>query len=51
MSTGVLGVVFGLIYITSASLFPGQIFHVLLDLNHGLAFGKIASRFEPSTAP
>lgn len=42
ISTGVLGLVFGLIYLASGSLLPGQILHTLLDLNNGLAFSKKA---------
>jgi uncharacterized protein len=49
LSTGVLGLVFGLIYIASRSLLPGQILHTLLDLSNGLVFGRIASRAQPAT--
>jgi uncharacterized protein len=47
LGTGVLGLVFGLIYIASHSLLPAQILHTLLDLNNGHTFGRIASRTQP----
>jgi uncharacterized protein len=49
LSTGVLGAVFGLIYMASHTLLPGQILHALLDLNNGLAFGRAAARSEQKT--
>jgi uncharacterized protein len=49
LGTGLLGLVFGLIYIASHSLLPGQILHTLLDLNNGLVFGGIASRSQPTS--
>jgi uncharacterized protein len=49
ISAGVFGAVFGLIYIASHTLLPGQILHALLDLNNGLAFGRAAARSEQKT--
>jgi len=47
-ATGILGMVFGLIYVASRSLLPGQVLHTLLDLNNGLAFGRMATRAQPA---
>src|SRR5271165_2869987 len=44
LSTGVLGLVFSLIFIASGSLLPGQILHAVMDLNNGLAMGSVVSR-------
>jgi len=44
VSTSVLGIVFGLMFIASGSLLPGQVLHIVIDLNNGLALGKIAGR-------
>jgi CAAX protease family protein len=41
IGTAVLGLIFGLVYIASGSLLPAQLFHATLDLNNGMAFGKI----------
>jgi membrane protease YdiL (CAAX protease family) len=46
LGTGVLGVVFGLLFIFSGSLIPGQVLHAVIDLNNGLALGKVAARTE-----
>lgn len=52
LGTGILGlVIFGLSYIASASLLPGQVLHAALDLNNLLSFGKIASRVGSAGAP
>jgi uncharacterized protein len=50
IKTGIAGLVFGLIYIASGSLLPGQILHALLDLNNGLTVSKILSRAEAAAA-
>ena len=50
IKSGLVGLVLGLIYIASGSLLPGQILHTLIDLNNGLAIGKILSRAETSPA-
>jgi uncharacterized protein len=44
LSTGIAGIAFGLVFIASGSLVPGQILHGLMDLNNGLAMSKIAGR-------
>jgi membrane protease YdiL (CAAX protease family) len=44
LSTGILGIVFGLVFIASGSLLPGQIHHTIIDLNNGLSMGRLASR-------
>jgi membrane protease YdiL (CAAX protease family) len=44
LGAGVLGVVFGTLFIVSGSLFPVQALHALIDLNNGLALGKISSQ-------
>jgi membrane protease YdiL (CAAX protease family) len=46
LGTGVLGAIFGLLFIFSGSLIPGQVLHVAMDLNNGLALGKVAKRAE-----
>lgn len=46
VSSSVLGIVFGLVFIASGSLLPGQVLHTVIDLNNGLALGKIAGRAE-----
>ncbi len=51
ISTGILGAVFGLIYLGSGSLLPGQIIHALLDVNNGLAFGRVAARTQAVSPP
>lgn len=49
LGTGIGGLVFGLIYIASASLLPGQIVHAAMDLENLLSLGRIASRTSPAT--
>jgi CAAX protease family protein len=49
--TGILGLVFGLIYIASGSLLPSQFLHTFLDITNGLAFGRLASRANSSAPP
>jgi len=44
LGAGVLGIVFGTLFIVSGSLFPVQALHALIDLNNGLALGKISSQ-------
>ena len=46
LGTGVLGAIFGLLFIFSGSLIPGQALHAAMDLNNGLALGKVAERSE-----
>jgi uncharacterized protein len=46
LRTGIVGVVFGLLFIFSGSLIPGQVLHAAMDLNNGLALGKAAQRTE-----
>lgn len=46
IGTGVLGLVFGGVFVLSRSLLPGQLLHAFMDLKNGYAFGKIASRIE-----
>ena len=50
VSTGVLGVVFGVIYIASRTLLPSQIVHTFLDITNGLAFARIPQRGNPAQA-
>jgi membrane protease YdiL (CAAX protease family) len=45
--TGVLGAIFGIVFIVSGSLIPGQLLHTAMDLNNGLALGRAAKRAEP----
>jgi CAAX protease family protein len=44
LGTGVIGAVFGFLFIFSGSLIPGQVLHAAMDLNNGLALGKVAKR-------
>ena len=44
--TGVAGAVFGIVFVVSGSLIPGQLLHAAMDLNSGLAFGKSPNRAE-----
>ena len=46
LGTGVLGAIFGLLFVFSGSLIPGQVLHAVIDLNNGLALGKVAVRTE-----
>ncbi|MGA7078340.1 MAG: type II CAAX endopeptidase family protein [Terriglobales bacterium] len=46
IGTGVLGIIFGGVFVLSRSLLPGQLLHSFMDLKNGYAFGKIASRAE-----
>ncbi|MGD0215115.1 MAG: CPBP family intramembrane glutamic endopeptidase [Terriglobales bacterium] len=46
IGTGILGIVFGGVFVLSRSLLPGQLLHAFMDLRNGYAFGKIASRME-----
>ena len=46
LGTGVIGAVFGFLLIFSGSLIPGQVLHAAMDLNNGLALGKVAKRTE-----
>jgi len=49
IGTAVLGLSFGLVYIASRSLLPGQLLHTFLDLNNLFALAKLASR--PNGSP
>ena len=51
LGTGVLGAMFGLLFIFSGSLIPGQVLHAVIDLNNGLAVGKVAQRSEVRSPP
>jgi membrane protease YdiL (CAAX protease family) len=46
LGTGAIGAVFGFLFIFSGSLIPGQVLHAAMDLNNGLALGKVAKRTE-----
>jgi membrane protease YdiL (CAAX protease family) len=46
IGTGVMGIIFGGVFVLSRSLLPGQLLHAFMDLKNGYAFGKIASRSE-----
>lgn len=46
IGTGMLGAIFGIVFIVSGSLIPGQLLHTAMDLNNGLAWGKVAKRTE-----
>jgi len=46
LGTGVLGAIFGMVFIVSGSLIPGQVLHTAMDLNNGLALGEVAGRKE-----
>jgi membrane protease YdiL (CAAX protease family) len=48
LGTGILGAIFGIVFIVSGSLIPGQLLHTAMDLNNGLALGKVAKRTEAS---
>ena len=45
IGASVLGIVFGAVFVATGSLFPGQALHALMDLNNGLALGKVSSQF------
>jgi uncharacterized protein len=42
------GVVFGLVYVLSGSLLPGQLIHTFIDLNNGLSLGQTVARAQAS---
>jgi membrane protease YdiL (CAAX protease family) len=44
IGTGVLGIIFGGVFVLSRSLLPGQLLHSFMDLKNGYAFAKIANR-------
>ena len=46
LGTGVVGAVFGLVFIVSGTLIPGQVLHTAMDLNNGLALGSAAKPAE-----
>jgi len=46
IGTGVMGIVFGGVFVLSRSLLPGQLLHAFMDLKNGYAFAKIVSRTE-----
>jgi len=48
LGTGILGAIFGIVFIVSGSLIPGQLLHTAMDLNNGLALGKVAKPAEAS---
>jgi membrane protease YdiL (CAAX protease family) len=50
LGAAVLGIVFGTLFIASGSLFPVQALHALIDLNNGLALGKISGESDGSYA-
>jgi uncharacterized protein len=47
IGSSLLGCVFGLLFLLTGSLLVGQVLHTAIDLNNGLALGKIAERSEP----
>jgi uncharacterized protein len=48
VGSGVLGVVFGLVFMLSGSLLLGQILHAAVDITNGISLGKLVSRAETS---
>jgi membrane protease YdiL (CAAX protease family) len=46
IGSGILGAILGNVFIVSGSLIPGQLLHTAMDLNNGLALGKVAKRTE-----
>ena len=44
--TALGGAFFGIVFVVSGSLIPGQLLHIAMDLNSGLAMGKLAKRRE-----
>ena len=46
MATGVLGLVFGAIFVLSGSLFPGQILHAAIDAVNGLVGAYALKRLQ-----
>jgi uncharacterized protein len=46
LGTGIVGAIFGFLFIFSGSLIPGQVLHAAMDLNNGFAMGKVAKRTE-----
>jgi membrane protease YdiL (CAAX protease family) len=46
LGTGVIGAIFPIPFIFSGSLIPGQVLHAVMNLNNGLALGKVAKRAE-----
>src|SRR6202034_345393 len=42
LGTGVASAIFGIVYVVSGSLIPGQLLHTAMDLSSGLALGKVA---------
>ncbi len=46
IGASVLGVLFGAVFVLSGTLILGQILHTAIDLNNGLALGRIAGRLE-----
>lgn len=51
LSTGILGLVFGVICIASGTLLPSQFLHTFLDITNFLAFARLASRANSSAPP
>lgn len=47
--TGALGAVFGAVFVVTGSLFLSQLLHAAMDINNGLALGKVAARLESSS--
>jgi uncharacterized protein len=43
-ATGVVGAVFGIVFVVTGSLIPGQLLHTAMDLNSGFAFRRPANR-------
>jgi hypothetical protein len=41
---GVGGVIFGVVFVLSGSLIPGQLLHTAIDLNSGLMWGSVTKR-------
>jgi membrane protease YdiL (CAAX protease family) len=44
--TGIVGAVFGIVYVVCGSLIPGQLLHTAIDLNSGFAFRSSTNRTE-----
>ncbi|HMI30648.1 MAG TPA: CPBP family intramembrane glutamic endopeptidase, partial [Candidatus Limnocylindrales bacterium] len=51
VATGVLGIVFGTMFVLVRSLVPGQIVHAAIDLVNGILAGRVVKRLGASAPP
>jgi membrane protease YdiL (CAAX protease family) len=50
IGTGILGILFGAMFVLVRSLVPGEVIHAAIDLVNGILAGRVVKRLGPETA-